>query len=157
MDQLRLKADTAENILESLTQEQRIKIAPYVEEIKAAQRELDILLVEFEVAQRCAKCDIPCCTVGIEGLFTEEYLFFLLFKLSDETRYDIRHVLQNNNETENCRFLGKKGCIIPLDSRPYICKRSFCSRFGPVQKLADIYSEKLEDVFSTFYRKLMHL
>jgi len=154
MNKIFQKAQTAELALESLTQDERRELVPFIEEIKAVQRDIDALLIQFDVADKCRNCLIGCCTPGIEEFLTEYYFFFLFYQLSDEAKYDIWRILQKTNGTEFCRFLAKNGCIIPTDARPYICKSFLCRSFGPVQKLGDAYSEKFDDAIYRFEMKL---
>jgi hypothetical protein len=142
MNKIFQKARTAELTLESLTQDERRDLNPFIEEIKAVQRQIDALLIQFDVADKCKNCLIGCCTPGIEEFLTEYYFYFLFYQLSDEAKYDIWKILQKNNSAEFCRFLAKNGCIIPTDARPYVC---------------DAYSEKFDDAIYNFEMKLSRM
>lgn len=74
----------------------------------------------FAFCADCAKKGIKCCSRDLEWkLRAEEFFLNLcLFKLNGET------LILQERSTEDCLFLGEKGCILKLT--PLFCRNFFC-------------------------------
>ncbi len=94
------------------------EIAKRVSEVQKGMRRLfdDITPI------LCKDCKAPCCQcMPVEGWFTEnDYFIYRAF-------YDAPFDLKVDHDIPNgCAFLGKTGCVLPLDIRPFPCVKVNC-------------------------------
>ena len=72
------------------------------------------------VERVCSRCEAPCCR-RVHYLFTEKDILFL--RLSGRKRKWRREAMTK----KGCWFLGRAGCNLDPQSRPFICHRHICS------------------------------
>lgn len=70
----------------------------------------------------CKDCKAPCCQcMPVEGFFTENDYF--IYRSFYDAPFDLK--VDHGIET-GCAFLGEKGCVLPVDIRPFPCVKVNC-------------------------------
>ena len=122
------KAKTAINLMggiEVLTGEDRRYISSLVEEIRIYQDEIGKMQERYNAQEYCSECEGTCCFITVEHEIDVIDYFVLLFNRAEEYRRMIIDMLSDYTFPE-CHFKKEEGCILPDNSRPFICKSFFC-------------------------------
>lgn len=93
-------------------------VSETVDKIEGLLSEAVALQKEY-VKRICSKCESPCCS-RVHYLYNDKDVLFL--KLSGRERRWRRKSLTK----KGCWFLGEQGCILDLESRPFICHTYLC-------------------------------
>lgn len=78
-------------------------------------------IIESYTSQTCPACTSVCC-INRHSRFDRSDVIFMA-----ALGKDIPEELQEIPETDACRFLGMRGCILKRTERPYRCTWFFCS------------------------------
>jgi len=92
----------------------------------------------------CSTCEASCCMcMPVEGWFTESDYF--AYRMFHEAPFDLR--VQHDLET-GCAFLGRHGCVLPKDIRPFPCVKVNCAQVtraleenGTLEEFKKLYDE----------------
>lgn len=109
-----------------------------VAQIRELHRLINLTSKLYQQDQQCATCPECCCVSEAENYIqVGDFLSFIL-SVNETIREQFLAILKNANpERKNCCLLEEgKGCIIPLDTRPFVCKTEFCSN-NVLMRMAD--------------------
>lgn len=148
------KIEMAAKMYDSMSDDQREAIGPYVSEIIDIQRRINKVAVELHADIMCKKCEGSCCTDGIEyGLEVEEFLY-AMFRITNEERRKIYEVLERKHEGIKCSFLAEEGCALPSTARPIHCKSFYCVMTPGVEVITKNDRKNLKDAYFKYVQKL---
>lgn len=99
------------------------------DELKKAKALAHLILMEMMdvfaemdrlCAATCPSCKEPCCVVATLWYDFKDLIFLHLNDIS------IARAQPLNQYGDTCRYLGKKGCILKREARPWICTYYIC-------------------------------
>ncbi len=139
--------------------EEYIKIPFYREKLEALDKAIQNSKKAFDEAgsfsfcKSCAESGINCCGEGLEWKLSPEEFFInlSLFALKGKA-FEI-----DENNLDNCLFLGKEGCLLELV--PLFCRNFFCSNLSKFlgQKRLIFIQETMEEEAHLSFRLCEYL
>jgi len=102
-------------------------------------------LIDEMTAVHCPGCATPCCqSLPVQGWFSESdyYVYRMLHEPPEP-------LLVSGGPALGCRFLGRGGCVLPGDARPFACVKVNCRALSEA-----LEQEAMEDRFSRLSARL---
>ncbi len=78
-------------------------------------------LMDELCARTCPKCPEPCCQVAKLWFDFRDLIFLHLNEIHIPDSQPLAHY------DDTCRYLGPRGCVLPRQSRPWICTYYLCA------------------------------